>query len=147
MHHRMGVVAMMLAATGCRSEPGVAPRGRIAFEKLCAACHQPEGLGTDSGGPPLAGSAWVRGPESRLVRIILHGVRGRIDVGGQTYDREMLGFGRVLTDEQIASLLTYVRATWGEPSPPVTPETVRQVRAETRDRGEYWTVTELLEIP
>ena len=120
--------------------------GKAAFEAYCAACHQLDGSGVEGGGPPLAASNWVRGPESRLIRIVLHGVRGPIDVGERSYNREMLGFGPILSDEQIADLLTFVRARFGEGSIPVSPFAVGRVRANSGDRTDYWTVEELLEF-
>jgi mono/diheme cytochrome c family protein len=136
------LAAAALLATGCAA-PSV-PSGRARFDTYCAACHQPEGQGLPGGGPPLAGSPWVSGSESRLIRIVLHGVRGPVTVGGVTTDREMLGFGQILSDDEIASLLTFVRARFGE-APPVNAESVK--RARTPERFEYWTVAELLEIP
>ncbi len=131
---------------GCGSDPAPAAgteRGRAGFAAYCAACHQPEGQGIEGGGPPLAGSTWVTGPETRLIRIVLHGVRGPIVAGGATVDREMLGFGGILPDDEVASILTFVRARFG-PAPPVSPSTVSRVRARSRDRTDYWTVEELL---
>ena len=122
-------------------------RGRGLFESYCSACHQLDGLGREGGGPPLAGSPWVAGSERRLIRIVLHGVRGPIDVGEVTYRREMLGFGQVLKDREIAELLSEVRRRFGGPSPPISAETVAEVRATTPDRIDYWTVEELLEQP
>ena len=121
--------------------------GRFQYEKHCVACHQPDGSGAKGGGPPLAGSSWVKGPESRLIRIVLHGVRGSIEVNGETYNREMLGFGQVITEGEIATLLSYVRSQWGDIDVPVREETVRRIRRGTKDRTRYWTVDELLRIP
>ena len=134
-------------AAGCAGEPAPSTeRGGLSFRNYCAPCHLPDGRGVEGGGPPLAGSAWIRGPESRLIRIVLNGVRGPIDVGGATYDREMLAFGPILSDEEIAALLTFVRHRFGA-SGPVTPPSVRRTREATRDRTEYWTADELLRIP
>jgi len=124
-----------------------AAAGRSQYEKHCVACHQPDGSGAKGGGPPLAGSSWVKGPESRLIRIVLHGVRGSIEVNGETYNREMLGFGQVVTEGEIAALLSYVRSQWGDIDVPVREETVRRIRRDTQDRTTYWTVDELLRIP
>lgn len=103
-------------------------------------------MGTEGGAPPLSESEWVRGPESRIIRIVLNGVRGPLEVGGKDYDLEMLGFGPILRDEDVAAILSYVRARFGEPSPPITPAAVKRVRDETAGRTAYWTVEELLEI-
>ena len=82
-----------------------------------------------------------------MIRIVLHGVRGSIEVDGKTYNREMLGFGNVMQDEEVASLLTFVRSRWGEIETPVKPETVGRIRRATADRIGYWTADELLAIP
>ena len=87
------------------------------------------------------------GPESRLIRIVLHGVRGSIEVGNETYDREMLGFGQVIDDDEIASLLSYVRRRWGKIDEPIKGENVMQIRRITSERIAYWSVDELLQIP
>ena len=121
--------------------------GRAQYVRHCAACHKPDGSGAEGVGPPLADSSWLRGPESRLIRIVLHGVRGPIEVRGVTYNREMIGFRYVLNDDQIASVLTYIRSRWGDIGKPVREEDVRRIRLDALDRTTFWTVEELLEIP
>ena len=78
----------------------VEPRGRTQYASYCAACHHIEGSGVAGEAPPLTGSFWVTGPQERLIRIVLHGLRGPIEVGGKIYNREMPGFGQVLTDRK-----------------------------------------------
>lgn len=124
----------------------VADAGRIQFQTYCAACHQDDGRGVDEA-PPLAGSPWLAGPEDRLIRIVLHGVRGPMEVHGKTYDREMPGFGRILSDADVASLLSFVRRRFGAPSDPITESTVNRVRLASLTRTDYWSVAELLEKP
>ncbi|MCZ6794863.1 MAG: cytochrome c [Planctomycetota bacterium] len=135
------------AAPPPAAPPADVVEGRTHFQGYCSPCHHPEGRGIEDGPPPLVGSSWVAGPESRLVRIVLHGVRGTIEVSGKTYSLEMPGFGTVLTDAQVASILSFVRRRFGEPSPPVLEATVSRVRAATRDRTRYWTAQELLAAP
>jgi mono/diheme cytochrome c family protein len=120
-----------------------AHRGRIQFQSYCAGCHQDDGTG---GGetPPLAASPWVRGPENRLIKIVLHGVHGPMEVDGKSYDLEMPGFGKVLSDSEVASLLSFVRRRFGAPSEPITPAAVSRVRAENQGRTGYWSAEELL---
>ncbi len=143
---------LVLSMEGCVTEPASlqqpsAVLGRIQFETHCAACHQPDGSGAEGGGPPLADSSWVSGPPSRLIRLVLQGVRGPIVVNGETYNREMIGFGPVATDEELAALLTYVRGQWGGIEERITPEDVGRIRQATASRIGYWTVEELLDIP
>lgn len=123
-----------------RPEPG-----RLLFENHCAACHQSVGRGAEDEAPPLAGSPWVSGPDARLIKIVLHGMRGPVKVGDKTFNREMPGFGNLLSDAQLASLLSFVRRRWSKSAAPVTPKTVSGVRSATRGREDYWTVKELLQ--
>src|SRR5262249_15556003 len=123
-----------------------ADAGRVQFQNLCAACHQYDGQGMGDA-PPLAGSPWVTGPESRLIRIVLHGVRGPMEIAGKAYDQEMPGFGKVLSDANVASLLSFVRARFATPGEPITPSTVARIRAASPDRTNYWTAKELLDQP
>ena len=51
--------------------------------------------------------------------------------------------GGALNDEQIASVLTYVRREWGNTGPPVSLEDVREVRGLTKTRTRPWTDAEL----
>ena len=117
--------------------------GQIQFQSYCAACHQYDGQRMGDA-PALAGSQWVAGPASRLIRIVLHGVRGPMVVDGKTYDREMPGFGRILSDADIASVLSFVRRRFGAPSEPITPMAVSRVRAANQTRTDYWSTEELL---
>lgn len=141
------VISLQAGTEAGHRQPGVlsVEAGRTEFEDRCAACHQFEGRVREA--PPLAGSAWVTGPESRLIRIVLHGVRGEMEVAGRTYNREMPGFGPVLSDEEVAAVLTFVRKRFGGLTTPIRPPTVTAIRAAHEGRASYWTVDELLDIP
>jgi mono/diheme cytochrome c family protein/glucose/arabinose dehydrogenase len=120
--------------------------GKVVFGQLCAACHQPSGLGMAGTAPPLVDSPWLLGPKSRPVRIVLNGLHGPIKVGKKTSDLEMPGL-KVLSDEQIASVLTYLRREWGHEADPIEIGTVEAIRSETTDRGDLeWTAAELAKI-
>jgi len=54
--------------------------------------------------------------------------------------------GSTLTDEQIASVLTYVRREWGQIGTPVDPTTIKAVRELTAGRTRPWTNDELTEL-
>lgn len=120
--------------------------GKGVYEATCLACHQPHGLGQEGLAPPLAGTDWAGYSPERLIRIVIHGLRGPIKVKGQTYEMDMPALG-VLDDEQIASALTYTRREWGHTYSAVTAEMVKKVRQETEKREEAWTEAELLKIP
>lgn len=121
-------------------------KGKELFSQICAACHQPTGLGQDGVAPPLVDSEWALGPQDRVARIALNGLHGPIKVGKKTIDMEMPGL-RAMEDEQIASMLTYVRREWGHEAAPIDPSTVARIRKETENRGDLqWTADELLAI-
>ena len=145
-------ICLALLAGGCENPGSHAPApdtelGKMQFEAYCAACHQLGGRGIEGRVPPLTDSPWVAGPESRLIRIVLHGLRGPIEIHGETYNLEMPAFGPLFKDTEIAAMLSYVRQQYGAPSPPITAAAVKKVRAATKDRTLYWTVDELLELP
>jgi mono/diheme cytochrome c family protein len=142
---RLYLLVLLTLLTGCgihRRQARMAEPGSVPFQSYCAACHQYDGQRMGDA-PPLAGSPWVTGPEDRLIKIVLHGVQGPMLVDGKTYDQEMPGFGRILSDTEVASLLSFVRRRFGPPSDPVAPATVGRVRAASQSRTSYWSVEEL----
>ncbi|MDO8539650.1 MAG: c-type cytochrome [Opitutaceae bacterium] len=114
--------------------------GRTNF-LLCAACHQPAGEGKEGVAPSLQNSRWAThvSPEFAL-RIVLHGKEGSPGFPGA-----MAPLG-VLSDEQIAGIMTFVRRSWGNEASAVSSADVARVRAQTKDRAAAWTDTELERI-
>ena len=121
------------------------PTGRTLFTAVCATCHQLDGRGLDGLAPPLLDSEWVLGMPERLVRIVLHGVRGQITVLGRVHMGDMPAFG-ALDDQQISSVLTYLRREWGHAATAIDPRQVRAIRAATAKRADAWSATELNQI-
>jgi mono/diheme cytochrome c family protein/glucose/arabinose dehydrogenase/lysophospholipase L1-like esterase len=118
-------------------------------EAHCATCHQDNGKGLDPAFPPLVGSPWATGSEERLIKVVLHGLHGPLEVNGKVYDPAkgvppMTAFGAILKDDELAAVLTYVRNTWGNKAPAVKPATVAKVRAATTERSTFWKPEELL---
>ena len=55
--------------------------GETLYATLCSACHGEDGEGAQAGQfPPLADSAWVKGPPDRMIQVVLHGLMGEIKV-------------------------------------------------------------------
>lgn len=126
-----------------RATPAQLALGKQHYGTTCVACHQAAGEGVPGTYPPLAGSDWVTGDQSRLAHIILHGVTGEMEVAGETYSGVMPGWGPMMTDEEIAAVMTYIRASWGNKAPPVKTETVAAARKQHSNRTAPWTVAEL----
>ena len=124
------------------------PLGQTIYEMACLPCHQPEGKGLPGVYPPLAGSDWVRGDKTRLIKIVLHGLTGPVTVAGQNFGNTaasvpMPAMGG-LDDQQIADVLTFVRNTYGQTTAaPVSTAEVKSIRATTAERGTPWTALEL----
>lgn len=123
-------------------DPAFLP-ARLAYRTHCAACHGKRGKGATHLFPPLRGSEWVNGDPGIPIRAVLHGVEGALTVEGVEYMNKMAPLGHVLTDGQIAEILTYVRASWGNVGSEVTSGEVARVRASTRGRTNAWTEAEL----
>lgn len=116
--------------------------GRTVYTQVCAACHQPEGGGLAGAFPPLAASDWVAGDERRLALLTLHGLMGPITVNGEAWNGVMPAQGVTLNDSQIADVLTYIRASWGNNAPPVDESTIAEMRGKFPDHPP-WTVETL----
>jgi mono/diheme cytochrome c family protein/glucose/arabinose dehydrogenase len=113
--------------------------GQTVYTARCQACHLPTGLGQAGVAPTLAGSPDVTGPSSRLARILLNGKEGPVGL--------MPAFAAVLTDEQAAAVLTYIRRAWGNQASPVDMPFVTRVRGAAAGRTRPWTDAELAAIP
>lgn len=118
--------------------------GERAYRNQCATCHQMDGQGVPGIYPPLHGTEWVIGDKGRLIRLTLDGLRGPIEVQGETYDAVMTPQG-YLTDEQIAAVLTYVRSHFGNEASAVTTDEVTAVRLADEHEG-FWTADELRDV-
>jgi cbb3-type cytochrome c oxidase subunit III len=138
--------AAKAAATPAAQAPAQGPDGKVVYSTTCAACHQATGEGVEGTYPPLAGSEIVNGDEAKVVRIVLHGLTGPVEVAGETYSGMMPPWGGVLKDPELAAVLTYVRSAWGNKAAPVTVSKVAAIRAATASRTTPWTAAELANV-
>ncbi len=124
--------------------------GKRVFTQNCMICHQATGLGIAGQFPPLVGSEWVLSSDwqgdNHLVKILLKGLQGPVQVKGVTYNNAMPTWA-MLTDEQIASVLTYIRSEWGNAASPIPPDFVKKIREASADRTEPWFQKDLQAIP
>ena len=121
--------AVKQAAPAEPLDPAVMALGKAQF-LICSACHGQNGEGGPLA-PPLAGSNWVAGPAVNLMRIQLRGLLGPITVKGTEYKLPAgMPAQAYQTDEQLASVLTYVRNSFGNSAPAVKPADVTPLRSE-----------------
>ena len=123
-----------------------APDGAKVFATTCVVCHQIDGAGKEGLYPPLAGSEWVNGDEAKMLRIILHGLSGPVEVAGETFSGAMPGWGPVLKDAEIAAVATYIRSSWGNKATAITAAKVTAVRAATKSKTTPFTAAELARV-
>ena len=112
--------------------PDQLARGRQVYELLCQACHMPDGRGMGTALPPLAGADYLLADRTRAIGVVLHGLSGPITVNGLGYNAAMPALGTMLSDQQVADVLTYVTNTWGNTGDAFTAAQVRAVRGGTR---------------
>ena len=105
----------------------IAAGGKL-YNTYCATCHQSDGKGDGTRFPPLENSEYVKGDRRRLISIVLNGLSGPITVNGVGYN-EMMPANSYLSNDQIALILTYVRANFKNNLTGIQPEEVARVRA------------------
>ena len=116
-------------------------------EGFCVTCHQSDGKGLSASQfPPLAGQQWVTGSQERLIKVVLKGLMGPLELKGKSYPGQvpMTPFGGMLDDKEIASVLTFVRNTFGNKADPILPEKVKEVRSSIKDKEGFYSPAELL---
>jgi len=119
------------------------PDGEQIYNTRCMSCHQMGGRGVPGTFPPLTDTEWVTGDKGRLIRLLLHGLTGPIEVNGTRYSGVMPPWGGALDDQGIADIATYIRTNFGNEASPITTEEVTAVRAATEGRTKPWTAEEL----
>ena len=101
-------------------------RGRDIYTTYCMSCHMENGEGLEDVYPPLAKSDYMMADKKRMIQQILYGANGAMKVNGKTYNAEMTGFD--LTDEEASDLSNYIRNSWGNKGPAITPDEVKVAR-------------------
>ena len=117
------------------AEPVVTPpsqaemsAGADIYTHHCIACHEADGTGSPRIYPPLPGNANLQStnPTSTL-RIILDGAQ-TVTTPRAPNTGSMPGYAGKLSDQEIADVTTYIRNSWGNLAPPVTPGQVKKAR-------------------
>lgn len=106
-------------------------RGKIVYRKFCLSCHQPDGGGVQSLNPPLIGTSGVLGNKARLIKIVRNGLQEHVELDGEYYSNTMPPF-KMLTDQQVADVLTYIRRSFGNKATPVYKNEVTQLTAKKK---------------
>lgn len=103
--------------------------GARLYETHCASCHQADGKGVQPGYPPLAGNrALTTSSAVNAIRIVLNGGFAP-GTTGNPRPYGMPPFGPVLDDREVAAVVTYLRASWGNDAPAVSGLEVNKYRS------------------
>ena len=106
----------------------VRTRGAEIYKGNCAECHGDKGEGAAGAFPALAGNRAVtmRFP-ANLIRAVLSG--GYLPAtAGNPRPYGMPPFSHILNDGDIAAVISYIRASWGNEATPVSTFEVQQYR-------------------
>ncbi|MFN8133811.1 MAG: copper-containing nitrite reductase [Bacteroidales bacterium] len=100
--------------------------GKALFASTCQACHQADGKGIEKAFPPLYKSDYFAANPQKIVQVITHGLSGPITVNGKTFNSVMPK--QTLSDNQVASVATYVLNNFGNKGGEINAEDVAKIR-------------------
>jgi mono/diheme cytochrome c family protein len=99
------------------------------YVAVCAGCHGREGEGKPHVAVSMAGNSTVRNTDARnLIVSMLDGIEAQRFPGAEAM-QDMPGFAARMSDDELALLANYLRATWGGQPADVTPAAVKALRA------------------
>ncbi|MEI6233399.1 MAG: PVC-type heme-binding CxxCH protein [Planctomycetota bacterium] len=115
----------------------------------CATCHQLNGQGLIPAIPPLTSKEWLVGNDERLIKFVLKGLMGPVNINNRHYDTSkgtppMTGFEGLLNDNEVAAVLTYIRQSFKNDYDPIKPEAVKKVRAAIEKKAGAYEMAELM---
>jgi mono/diheme cytochrome c family protein len=123
----LGISPVFVFASLQDGLPASVERGKIVYESNCVSCHMADGKGLEGAFPPLAGTKRLT-DKARLVKIVVNGTSGPMEVNGTTYDMEMMPLN--LSDKEIMDVLNYVRNSWGNKAPAIDLKEVAKFKTE-----------------
>ncbi len=101
--------------------------GKLYF-RYCSTCHGTEGQGADNNVPTLAGNGAVMAPDpSNLIRVMAFGAETPATQGNIPY--RMPGYQGVMSDQEMLTLVNYIRGTWGQGATKVNKEDMDKIMA------------------
>jgi len=111
--------------------PPYMAKGRKVYRQVCLTCHQANGGGVSGLNPPLIQTKNVLGDKNRMLEIIFMGSEAGLEDNKSEYANVMQGYG-MLGDEEIASVASYIRNSFGNKAEPITVEEVTSFRSANK---------------
>jgi mono/diheme cytochrome c family protein len=101
------------------TEEQLIQQGESIYSNVCIACHQPDGMGIPGIYPALNGNPLITLEDpTYFISTVLTGRGG------------MPPFEGIYSDEEIAGVVSFVRANWENAAPAVSPDQVAAIRAD-----------------
>jgi mono/diheme cytochrome c family protein len=116
------------ASAAVAHNPASASDGGAIYDQNCSSCHQADGQGISGAFPPLASNPTVTGNPVAVIAIVKDGLEGRVVVNGRAYSGIMPRWRGLLSDEQIADVITYIRSSWKNRASGVSIADVRAIK-------------------
>jgi mono/diheme cytochrome c family protein len=126
--HGTALLAAVCAVAAEPSPPDARPPGQRLYGRHCLSCHQADGGGVPNLQPPIAGGNWVKGDPQALAMFVMTGGFDSASRKDAAVDNVMPEF-RQLSDEDLAEILSYIRAKFGGGASAVTAAEVAAARA------------------
>ncbi len=119
----VGALGFIALAAGAAADDGAK-----LYQRHCLTCHQSDGYGVPNMQPAITGGAWVRGEIAPLALFVLTGGFDSAARRDGENTNVMPPFAR-LDDDELAAILTFIRATFGGGASAVTAADVARARA------------------
>jgi mono/diheme cytochrome c family protein len=105
--------------------------GKTVYAEQCASCHGAKGAGDTPRFPPLANNQSIQmGSAVNPIRMVLNGGFPPATAGNpRPYG--MPPFAQRLSNDQVAAVVTYIRASWGNHGAAISPRQVDDLRSAT----------------